>query len=69
MGKININEKTLKFYNVHFPSNFHPAQMRIESFQKLKELIASHSEPSVALGDFNLTKKFHSQVFFLDFIK
>jgi hypothetical protein len=30
---ININEKTLKFYNVHFPSNFHPAQMRIESFQ------------------------------------
>ena len=54
---ININEKTLKFYNVHFPSNFHPAQMRIESFQKLKELIASHSEPSVALGDFNLTKK------------
>ena len=55
--EINFNQKTLKFYNVHFPSNFHPAQMRIESFQKLKELIASHSEPSVALGDFNLTKK------------
>ena len=55
--EINFNKKILKFYNVHFPSNFHPAQMRIESFQKLKELIASHSEPSVALGDFNLTKK------------
>ena len=54
---INFNEKTLKFYNVHFPSNFHPAQMRIESFQKLKELIASHNMPSVALGDFNLTDK------------
>lgn len=54
---INFNEKTLKFYNVHFPSNFHPAQMRIESFQKLKELIASHNMPSVALGDFNLTNK------------
>jgi endonuclease/exonuclease/phosphatase family metal-dependent hydrolase len=31
--------------------------MRIESFQKLKELIASHNMPSVALGDFNLTNK------------
>ena len=54
---INVNQKVLKFYNVHFPSNFHPVQMRIESFQKLKELIASHSEPAVALGDFNLTNK------------
>jgi len=54
---LNINDKTLKFYNVHFPSNFHPVQMRIESFQKLKELIASHNLPSVALGDFNLTNK------------
>lgn len=54
---VKINEKILKFYNVHFPSNFHPAQMRIESFEKLKELIASHDMPSVALGDFNLTNK------------
>ena len=40
---IKVNEKLLKFYNVHFPSNFHPVQMRIESFQKLKDLISSHS--------------------------
>ena len=60
---LNINGKTLKFYNVHFPSNFHPVQMRVESFQKLKELIVSHDLPSIALGDFNLTnnddKKFN----------
>jgi len=54
---IKIHGKTIKFYNVHFPSNFHPVQMRIESFQKLKELISSHSKPSIALGDFNLTNK------------
>ena len=54
---INVNGKMLKFYNVHFPSNWHPVQMRIESFQKLKELISSHSEPSVALGDFNVNSK------------
>ena len=54
---LNINDKILKFYNVHFPSNFHSVQMRIESFHKLKELIASHNLPSVALGDFNLTNK------------
>ena len=54
---ININGKVMKFYNVHFPSNWHPVQMRIESFQKLKELISSHSEPSVALGDFNVNSK------------
>ena len=30
---ININGKVMKFYNVHFPSNWHPVQMRIESFQ------------------------------------
>ena len=54
---ININGKVMKFYNVHFPSNWHPVQMRIESFEKLKELISSHSEPSIALGDFNVNSK------------
>jgi len=54
---IKINKKILKFYNVHFPSNWHPVQMRIESFQKLKELISGHSFPSVALGDFNVNNK------------
>ncbi len=54
---ININGKVLKLYNVHFPSNWHPVQMRIESFQKLKELISSHKNPSLALGDFNVNNK------------
>ena len=54
---IEIDKKIIKFYNVHFPSNFHPAQMRIESFDKLKNLIRSHDKPAVALGDFNLTNK------------
>jgi hypothetical protein len=31
--------------------------MRIQSFDKLKELVSSHSMPAVALGDFNLTNK------------
>ena len=52
---ININNTVIKFYNVHFPSNFHPAQMRIESFDKLNELLKNHSYPAVVLGDFNLT--------------
>ena len=54
---IEINNQLIKFYNVHFPSNFHPAQMRIESFDKLKALIKSHDKPAIALGDFNLTNK------------
>ena len=54
---ININGKALKFYNLHFPSNWHPVQMRIESFEKLKELISSHKDPSIALGDFNVNSE------------
>ena len=54
---IEMNNQLIKFYNVHFPSNFHPAQMRIESFDKLKALIKSHDKPAIALGDFNLTNK------------
>ena len=54
---IEVNNKVIKFYNVHFPSNFHPVQMRIESFDKLKDLINSHDYPAIALGDFNLTNK------------
>ncbi|MDC1241786.1 hypothetical protein N8Z97_03105 [Gammaproteobacteria bacterium] len=54
---IKINDQIVKFYNAHFPSNFHPVDMRIESFDKLKELVSQHNYPSVALGDFNLTNK------------
>jgi endonuclease/exonuclease/phosphatase family metal-dependent hydrolase len=49
--------KVIKFYNVHFPSNWHPVQMRIESFGKLNDLINSHNQPAIALGDFNLNTK------------
>lgn len=52
-----IKDQIVRFYNVHFPSNFHPVDMRIESFEKLKELVSQHSYPSVALGDFNLTNR------------
>lgn len=52
---ININNKIVRLYNVHFPSNFHPVEMRLESFGKLNELINNHSHPSIVLGDFNLT--------------
>jgi endonuclease/exonuclease/phosphatase family metal-dependent hydrolase len=54
---IEVKKNVIKFYNVHFPSNFHPVQMRIESFEKLKDLIRSHNQPAIALGDFNLTNK------------
>jgi len=59
---ININGKVLKFYNLHFPSNWHPVQMRIESFEKLKELISTHKNPSIALGDFNVNSKDDKQL-------
>lgn len=59
---ININSKVLKFYNLHFPSNWHPVQMRIESFEKLKELISTHKDPSIALGDFNVNSKDDKQL-------
>jgi len=59
---ININGKVLKFYNLHFPSNWHPVQMRIESFEKLKELISTHKDPSIALGDFNVNSKDDKQL-------
>jgi endonuclease/exonuclease/phosphatase family metal-dependent hydrolase len=54
---IKIDTKIIKFYNVHFPSNFHPVQMRIESFNKLNNLVSAHKYPAIALGDFNLNNK------------
>ena len=54
---IKIDTKIIKFYNVHFPSNFHPVQMRIESFNKLNNLVNAHKYPAIALGDFNLNNK------------
>ena len=52
---LNINNQIIKLYNVHFPSNYLPTEMRIESFNRLNILISQHDYPSIALGDFNLT--------------
>ena len=52
---LNINNQIIKFYNVHFPSNYYPTEMRIESFDALNNLLDKHDYPSVVLGDFNLT--------------
>ena len=52
---LNINNQIIKLYNVHFPSNYLPTEMRIESFNTLNILIDQHDYPSIALGDFNLT--------------
>ena len=54
---IRINNKVIKFYNLHFPSNFYPIDMRIDSLNVLNELIKKHNYPSVALGDFNISSK------------
>ena len=52
-----IDNKDIVIYNLHFPSNFNDIQMRIESFDLLRELLESNNEPSIALGDFNLSSK------------
>jgi len=52
---LNINNHIIKLYNVHFPSNYLPTEMRIESFDALNNLLNQHDYPSVSLGDFNLT--------------
>jgi endonuclease/exonuclease/phosphatase family metal-dependent hydrolase len=52
-----INKKEIVIYNLHFPSNFNDLQMRIESFNLLNDLLAKNNEPSIALGDFNLSSK------------
>ncbi len=52
---IEVNDKIIRIYNNHFPSNYHDLEMRIESFEALKELHSQHSLPSIALGDFNVS--------------
>ena len=54
-ASLNINNQIIKLYNIHFPSNFLPTEMRIESFEALNSLLNQHDYPSIALGDFNLT--------------
>tara|TARA_B100001109_G_scaffold18535_1_gene13291 strand:+ start:1027 stop:2028 length:1002 start_codon:yes stop_codon:yes gene_type:complete len=51
---LDVYNKKIKFYNVHFPSGFHDVSMRIDSLNVLKTLLDEHSYPAVALGDFNV---------------
>ena len=54
---LNINDKKIKIYNVHFPSGFYDVSMRLDSLNKLRDLLKSHQHPSIALGDFNINSK------------
>ena len=54
---LDINGKTLKVYNLHFPSGFHDVSMRIDSLNTLSRLLETHNYPSIALGDFNVNSK------------
>ena len=54
---LDVNGKTLKVYNLHFPSGFHDVSMRIDSLNTLSRLLETHNYPSIALGDFNVNSK------------
>lgn len=52
---ISFNNKSVHLYNVHFPAPYHPSEMRIDAFKTLENLVASHTNIAIALGDFNVT--------------
>ena len=54
---LKMQESTIKIYNAHFPSNYYDLQMRIESFEALRDLHKKHHYPSIVLGDFNISSK------------
>ncbi len=54
---LKIHKSTIKIYNAHFPSNYYDLQMRIESFEALRDLHRGHQYPSIAFGDFNVSSK------------
>ncbi len=58
-----INDKKIKVYNVHFPDGHHDVSMRIDSLNKLKNLLQKHKMPTVALGDFNVNTEEDSELF------
>jgi len=58
-----INDKKIKVYNVHFPAGYHDVSMRIDSLNKLKNLLQTHKMPTVALGDFNVNTEEDSELF------
>ena len=57
-----INDKKIKVYNVHFPAGYHDVSMRIDSLNKLKTLLQTHTMPTVALGDFNVNTEEDSEL-------
>lgn len=52
-----INNKNIRFYNVHFPSGFYDVSMRIDSLNALKKLKNNQDLPTIAFGDFNVNSK------------
>ena len=58
-----IKDKKIKVYNVHFPAGYHDVSMRIDSLNKLKNLLQTHKMPAVALGDFNVNTEEDSELF------
>ena len=58
-----INDKKIKVYNVHFPAGYHDVSMRIDSLNKLKKLLQTHTMPTVALGDFIVNTEEDSELF------
>ena len=51
---INLGEKIINIYSVHFPAGYHPTSMRLDAFSNLETLIKQHSNIAIALGDFNV---------------
>ena len=56
-AKIQIYDKNIRLYNVHFPSGFHDVSMRIDSLKTLNQLKENQSLPAIAIGDFNVNSK------------
>ena len=56
-AQIQINDKNIRLYNVHFPSGFHDVSMRIDSLKTLNQLKENQSLPAIAIGDFNVNSK------------
>ena len=52
---INIQNTDVRFYGVHFPAPYLDYEMRDQAFITLNELLINNKEPSIALGDFNVT--------------
>ena len=59
---INIKGSVVTFYSSHFPAPYLSSDIRQDSFNYLNELLASNSNPSIALGDFNVTREEDSKL-------